>query len=158
MHDDRDDDALALRRRIEKVALFVVREKLDVQNIISEVWMYFYTHPSATPSSMVIKWRIVDQIRRKAEGARDVVLRGEVVEEYDGERGVDAWDSLNVLFEKAKLEEEVMEVLWRKYYRDMSTVEIAEEMELRPEAVRDYLNVGLATLRLVASGEGALGE
>jgi len=110
-------------QKIQKITRRMVF--IDVEDIVHDVWIWFFLHPLIDPCFKAIRWRVLDQLRKRRKEKR---LNDEILarEEVEPGLGID----VNELVEKAMLNDEEQMILYYKFVQGMSLKEISEKMNL----------------------------
>ncbi len=143
-------------RDIRRVVFGRLPPSVDREDVAGEVFLYFLTSGRVISNKM-IWWRVVDWLRKHGRDAIPVdpeVLEESMISEVDLQGAEDRVGFLGGLIKKAGLENSDMDLLYGRFYAELSFKELAEARGMEVQEVRGKVKKILDTLKEIGDEEG----
>ena len=105
-------------RRIVKT----MHVKVDSEDVLHDVWLYFFKHPELCPPSFrLVKWRVLDLLRKRPPRTLELLDTDAFVDVDDVIKDV----NVNDVIKNAGLNDKEQELLYYRFVLDLSITDIS---------------------------------
>lgn len=124
-------------------------DRLDPEEIASRVFMWFLTNPGKEVTWVMVKWRMIDELRKGRRELEVLALReGDDVAEPPG--NLDDETTVARIIDKAGLEWPDQQLLYDHFYAGLDTEALAVKHKTTASIIRRKLGKVIEMLRLAA--------